>query len=642
MLGKILGGRYELIEKVGAGGMAIVYKARCHLLNRFVAVKILRPELVEDENFVSRFKRESQAAASLTHNNIVNVYDVGQEGDIYYIVMEYICGKTLKEYIREQGRLKSREAIKIALGIGAALEHAHKNGIVHRDIKPQNILVGTDATVKVADFGIARAVTSTTVTLAGPNVIGSVHYFSPEQAKGGHVDAKSDLYSLGIVLYEMVTGVLPFEGDTAISIAIKHIQEVMKPAKEINPGVYKSLQDVIQKSVEKQPENRYQTAGAMIQDLRRSLEEPNGDFVVENFNSDAPTQILQPVRIEKSGGREQEGLEPETKPIGSKGKTWAKVAMIIIPFILVISLAYFIGTQIYKKNFETTEIETPDIINISREDAERVLAAKDLYIDVVGENFDPGIQEGFIISQDPGEGVMVKAGYTIKVVLSKGPETIIVPDVLKNNKREAEITLENEGLTLAEHEYIYSEYPADTVIGQSLEADAKVPKGTEIWLTISLGPEEKVALVGRYLGQKLELATQMISNDKLKVGKVKEEYNETASKGIVIGQSLNPGDTVSEFRTIDLVVSLGPQPVYPKDIDIDLSDIVDKETVNVVVKKVQNNQTSEVYNRFHSVSDEVLTIRLEGTGIARYEVYIDGELFLRKDIDFTKKENGVD
>lgn len=635
LLGKILGGRYELIEKIGAGGMAIVYKARCHLLNRYVAVKILRPELVEDENFVKRFKRESQAAASLSHPNIVNVYDVGQEDGIYYIVMEYVCGKTLKDYVREKGKLDSREAIKIALQIAAALEHAHKNGIVHRDIKPQNILIGDDYTVKVADFGIARAVTSTTITLAGSNVVGSVHYFSPEQARGGYTDAKSDIYSLGIVLYEMVTGTLPFEGDTAVSVAIKHIQEKVKPPGEINPGIYKSLQDIIQKAIEKQPERRYQSAGQMIEDLKRALEEPNGDFVVPNYDSDAPTQVIKPIK--------DEIVEPDSSPNESKKKPWLKILLIAIPSIIVMILAFFIGARIFENNFVSQEIEVPDIENMFFDDAKALLEENNLYISIEGRTHSDEIEKDYIISQHPDKGTMVKPEYTVRVVLSLGPETVLVPNVEKSTKREAEIALENQGLTLGEHEYINSEYPSDTVIGQSIPPNTEVAKGTEISLVISLGPEEKLVTVGNYIGQQLEVAKQMINGDRLKLNKISQEYSDTASKGTVIEQSLAPGETVSEYRSIDLVVSLGPQPAYPKDINIDLSSISsDKETVNIVVKKIQNGQTTEVYNRFHTVNDEILTIRLEGKGVAEYEIYIDNELSYRTTIDFTKKGDDTD
>ncbi|HZJ82902.1 MAG TPA: Stk1 family PASTA domain-containing Ser/Thr kinase [Clostridia bacterium] len=636
MLGKILGGRYELIEKIGAGGMAIVYKARCHLLNRYVGVKILRPDLVEDENFVERFKRESQAAASLSHHNIVNVYDVGQEGDIYYIVMEYICGDTLKEFVQEKGKLESKEAIKIALQIAAALEHAHRNGIVHRDIKPQNILMSKDGSVKVADFGIARAATSVTVTLAGSNVMGSVHYFSPEQAKGGHVDAKSDIYSLGIVLYEMVTGVLPFEGDTAISVAIKHIQEDIKPPGEVNPEIYKSLQRIIEKAVEKQPEVRYHSAKDMIDDLKHSLREPNGEFVTQNFNSDAPTQAIKPI-----AGLLNSDPVDSTSDSRSTGKSpmkpWLKVSIITIPFIIIMILAFFIGNRIYKNNFVSNEVEMPTITDSSLEDARETLRKLDIYLKIESEIYDDDVKVGYIISQDPPSGTMVKPDYTARVVLSLGPETVIVPDVETNTRREAEIKLENYGLKIGTHEYINSEYPSDTVIKQSIPSDAEVTKGSEIWLTLSRGPEERMAKVGKYTGQKLDVAKQMITEDKLKLGEVDQEYDNTFSKGTIIRQSIAEGAMVSEHRTIDLIVSQGPQATYPKDIDIDLSSITEKETVNIIIKKTQNARTTEVYNRFHAVSDDIITITLEGSGVAEYSIYIDGQLSHNTKIDFTKK-----
>lgn len=631
MLGKILGKRYELIEKVGAGGMAIVYKGRCHLLNRYVGVKILRPELVEDANFVERFKRESQAAASLSHHNIVNVYDVGQEGNIYYIVMEYICGDTLKEYVKEKGKLESDEAIKIALQIAAALEHAHRNGIVHRDIKPQNILIGQDGSVKVADFGIARAATSVTVTLAGSNVMGSVHYFSPEQAKGGHVDAKSDIYSLGIVLYEMVTGVLPFEGDTAISVAIKHIQEKIKPPGDVNPEIYKSLQRIIEKAVEKRPEARYHSAQDMIADLKHALKEPNANFVLTNFDSDAPTQAIKPINDNNTETAAPKKLKEQKK------KTWIKAALITIPFIMIMIMAFFIGNRVYKNNFVSNEVAMPSITQRSLEDAREILREYDIFLKVESEKYSDDIDEGYIVSQDPVSGTMVTANYTARVVLSLGPETVLVPNAETNTRREAEIKLESHGLKIGTHEYISSEYPSDTVIKQSIPPDTEVTKGSEIWLTLSSGPDEKMAKVGKYIGQQLDVAEQMIIGDRLKPGRVSKENSDKFSKGTVIKQSVAEGATVSEFRIIDLIVSDGPQVTYPKDIDIDLSSIMEKETVNIVVKKTQNARTTEVYNRFHAVSDETITIRLEGSGIAEYAIYIDDKLSHNTIIDFTKK-----
>ncbi len=298
MIGKVLGNRYEIIEKIGGGGMALVYKAKCRLLNRFVAVKVLRAEFTEDEEFVKKFKRESQAAASLSHPNIVGIYDVGMEDNVYYIVMEYIKGQTLKDLIKKKGALGVDFATNIAIQISSALEHAHKNHIVHRDIKSHNIMIREDNSVKVTDFGIARAISSSTITNTG-NVIGSVHYFSPEQARGGYTDEKSDIYSLGIVMYEMMTGRLPFEGETPIAVALKHIQEEALKPTSINTRIPKSMEDIIQKCIEKDVNNRYSSMSEIIADLRQSLVMPNGDFVKKNKFTDENTRVIKPIKLDQ-------------------------------------------------------------------------------------------------------------------------------------------------------------------------------------------------------------------------------------------------------------------------------------------------------------------------------------------------------
>ena len=637
LLGKILGGRYELIEKIGCGGMAIVYKARCHLLKRYVAVKILRPELVEDEEFIYRFKRESQAAASLSHHNIVNIYDVGQEDDIYYIVMEYIDGKTLKEYIREKKHLDHEETVKIAIQIASALAHAHKNNIVHRDIKPQNILLKADGTVKVTDFGIARAVTSSTITMAGADIVGSVHYFSPEQARGGYIDAKSDLYSLGIVMYEMVTGVVPFEGDSAISVALKHIQEKVKPPGEFNSNIPRSLQAIIEKAIEKDQNKRYQSAEEMIQDLKRSLKEPDGDFVVRHFDSDEPTRILKPIELPDGNESMEKAIKEEG--IAKKNKKgWLKGFLLVAPFIIIMLIALYIGNLIYKNNFEPEEVPVPNIEGLSENDANKILRESGLFLEVRGSKNDNEIEEGHIISQEPKDGMYVKPYSTVKVVVSLGPELVRVPNVIGKTKREAEIELENEGFTIGEPEYEYSEYPSGTVIEQSISPTTQVLKGETIVLTISKGPADNIVEVGNYVGQHIDVAAQLIKGDRLKVGKTREEYSEEYSKGTVLRQYPEPGSTVPEYREVDLVISAGPVPTYPKEITIDLTDIEDKQTVNILIIKTQDGEKKEEYNRFHAVAEGEVKVRLEGKGTAKYDIYIDGKLYASEIIDFTQRQ----
>ena len=359
MLGKILGGRYELLEKTGGGGMAVVYKAKCHLLNRYVAVKILRPDLVENEEFVERFKRESQSAASLSHPNIVNMYDVGQENDIHYIVMEYVDGMTLKDYIRRKGRLSSEEAVRIACQICAGLHHAHENNIVHRDIKPQNILINKEGIAKVADFGIARAVTSSTVTMAGANVIGSVHYFSPEQARGGYVDKKSDIYSLGIVLYEMVTGVVPFEGDSAISVALKHIQEKVIPPVEINPNIPRSIQIIIERAIEKELKNRYDNAAEMLDDLNRALEEPDGAYVRRFVDDNMDTRIIPVINGHEKSSRKQGSQTEKVRKTLRQASRLGSCDHISHCCCSSFAGIFMVISSIFKQNFIVRDVPVP-------------------------------------------------------------------------------------------------------------------------------------------------------------------------------------------------------------------------------------------------------------------------------------------
>ncbi|HPW41509.1 MAG TPA: Stk1 family PASTA domain-containing Ser/Thr kinase, partial [Bacillota bacterium] len=318
MIGRVLGDRYEILEKVGGGGMALVYKAKCRLLNRYVAIKVLRPEFTEDEEFVKKFRREAQSAASLSHPNIVGIYDVGTENNSYYIVMEYIKGQTLKELIKSKGTLGVEYSTNIAIQICYALEQAHKNNIVHRDIKSHNILIREDNSVKVTDFGIARAVSSSTITNTG-NVIGSVHYFSPEQARGGYVDEKSDIYSLGVVMYEMLTGRLPFEGDSPIAVALKHIQEEPEPPSGINSRIPKAIEAIIMKCMEKEVSKRYNSASEIINDLRQSLVMPNGDFVKKNRYTDESTRVLEPIKIIDKEAAVDIIEEPESKEL-NEGK----------------------------------------------------------------------------------------------------------------------------------------------------------------------------------------------------------------------------------------------------------------------------------------------------------------------------------
>ncbi len=630
----ILGGRYELLEKIGGGGMAIVYKAKCHLLKRYVAVKILRPELVEDDEFVTRFRRESQAAASLSHPNIVNIYDVGEEDGIYYIVMEYVDGGTLKDYIKKKGSLDPEETIDIGLHICSAIKHAHDNKIVHRDIKPQNILMDSDGSIKVADFGIARAVTSTTVTMAGSNVMGSVHYFSPEQARGGYVDEKSDLYSLGVVLFEMCTGNVPFNGDSAVSIALKHIQEEIVWPNDICDHIPRSLQAIIKKALEKEQCMRYQSAQEMMDDLRRALVEPDGDFVVTNISSDMPTQAINPVKINNTDAVDKNG-DNENKEKPKKNK----VVLYLLPIGLLLAFLIFIGSKIYINNFMIIEEVVPDITGLSIEEAENILRAKQLGLDIVGNKNSKDIGEGRIISQDPVAGTKIKVSSNINVIVSLGPKTTIVPNVVGKSEQEAIMELENAHLEVTSREYkADDEYPRGFVIAQSIQHDTEVLDGTTIDLVISDGPKVSTVKVSKYTDLQLDVARQLIVSDNLKEGNIFQIYSDTVPKGIVIKQKPEQGVYVEENRKIDLWVSMGSRPNYPKKLEIPLTGEYSNGKDKVVVKIERADNRSIIHEREYSVDEGVAVIELSERGVVDYNIYIDDQLTQKITIDFTKKE----
>lgn len=616
LIGRILGKRYELIEKIGSGGMANVYKAKCQLLKRFVAIKILRPELVEDEEFVARFKRESQAAASLSHPNIVNVFDVGEETGVHYIVMEYVQGKTLKELIKEKSPMDFQDTIRISLQICAALKHAHNNKIVHRDIKPQNILVSDDGTIKVADFGIARAVTSSTVTIAGANVIGSVHYFSPEQARGSYVDTRSDIYSLGIVIYEMLTGKVPFEGDTAISVALKHIQENVLPINEINPNVPNSIQDIIEKAIEKDPNKRYQDIEEMINDLKHSLKEPYGNFVVKRIDSNMVTQVVPALHIDNENTNEKQK---------SKKNNWWKIALTVVPSILIIYIAFHLGNQIYKNNFVSDEVEVPYIIGLSEENANRALKERNLSMEIISKQYDKEVLEGLIIAQEPNPPMKVKTSTKIKVIISKGPKMIPIPNFVNKRKEDADLELQKLNLQV---EYLYenNDYPNGIIFRQSISPKTEVSEDESITLWVSNGPEITPIEVRDYTGLLPSVAEELIIADKLTVGETGTVINREKPNGVIVNQSPKPGDFVEEGTPIDLWVNNIPSPFNLNELEIDLSSEKDKSEIQVIVKQIKGEETEIIYNSTHSVSEGKIIIPVEGTGKVDFEIYFDNKL----------------
>ncbi len=547
--GRLLGNRYEIIEKIGNGGMATVYKATDKVLKRYVAVKILRDEFTTDEEFIKRFEVEAQSAARLTHPNIVSIYDVGVEENLYYIVMELIQGKTLKEIIvEERGPLPWKWSVNVAIQIASALEMAHRNNIVHRDIKPHNIIITEDGIAKVTDFGIAKAVSNSTITAFG-TTIGSVHYFSPEHARGGYTDAKSDIYSLGVVMYEMVTGKVPFDADTPVSVALKHMQEEPEEPIEVNPNIPTAVNKIIMKALQKDSTLRYQTATDMLRDLRTALKNPEGDFVEElEYNETARTQ-----KIDTSNYQKRENRKKENKFIA-----WLKAhkkLSIFIGIILLFAISLG-GTMLVLGITNPPEVEMPNVVGMSREEAQKEIENAKLKFEVEKEEYDAEIPEGFVISQDPKymeRFNKVKEGSTVKVVISKGQEKTKVPKVVGMKKEEAIQAIEDANLKAEVIEETSKKVEEGYVISQETEADTEIAAGETIKIHVSTGTGIKQVTVVSVVGQDEATAKKTLEDLGLKV--TITYADSTKDNGKVANQSIADGKVVDEGTAITLTVN---------------------------------------------------------------------------------------
>ena len=601
--GMFVGDRYEIVNKIGTGGMSDVYKAKDHTLGRFVAIKVLKPEFSEDVNFVTKFRTEAQSAAGLEHPNIVNIYDVGSENGMHYIVMEYVEGITLKTYIEKKGQLTFKEAVSIAIQVGRGIEAAHNKGIIHRDIKPQNIIISTEGKVKVTDFGIARAATSNTIS---SDVMGSVHYASPEQARNGFVDGKSDIYSLGIVMYEMVTGRVPFDGDTTVAVAIQHLQEEIVPPSAYAPNLPISMEKIILKCTQKNPDRRYESMTALLADLRKALISPNEDFVVIAPVSQEKTRVIgeeeinkikqetsniylsdedvvshnqnhrdkfeKRDRFEEDDEDDEEAYDDdeleEMNPKMDKAITIMGIAagVIIVALIIFILVSFFgnfkFGGSSNKANTETSEtqadgIEVPDLKGLTFDEAKEQLNAKGLGIKNAGTVASDQYGEGQIVSQTPDALTKAEANTTVEVTLSSGKGEVSVPSVTGMDETTAYNTLTNSGFTPVK-DYAYSADVAQgNVIEQSPNAGSLAKSGDNVKIVISRGEEQaeatSVAVPG-VTGLTEDAARSAIQNVGLAVGNVSSAYSDSVASGQIISQS-PVADTA-----VDFVVSMGAEP----------------------------------------------------------------------------------
>lgn len=637
MIGRVLNDRYEIVQFVGQGGMAKVYMGFDKVLNRDVAIKILQEEFTDNEQFLNKFKREAQAAGKLSHPHIVNIYDTGNDNNIYYIVMEYVDGGTLKDYINAKGKLSYRESINYALAIASALGQAHKNNIIHRDVKPQNILLTRARRLpKVADFGIARAITSSTMTMVD-ETMGSVHYLSPEQARGGYLDARSDLYSLGILLYEMVTGKLPFDSDSPVAVALMQIQEDIVPLRDIDPSAPKGLEVIIQNLTAKSPNDRYQDAASLIEDLKKVRSDFNAHINRIGMEDTSPTERIPiirdeeieqvPKRVPLENNNDYDKLREEEKPEKNKKNKKNKKGFKNLPLkmkiligvlaVLLIAGGTFAATRIFAK-----EVSVPNITNMTVEQATVELEKVGLKPGTPKMKSSIDVEEGKIISQSPKMGVKIKTYQKVEIVVSSGPKDVKVPDVLGTAQEEAESKITNLELTVK----VKSEYRDDVKKGEVFKQEPSggetIKQGQSVTIYVSKG-ENKVTMED-LSGLSLSEARSRIENLKLEVGEIEYEASSKYGKDVVISSSPSQHEEVKIGSSVDLVVSKGL--IQKKTMSIDIGDYLNSIGKRVKVDIIYvdpDGETSTVYSGRVKDTD-IINVTFRGYGVGYYKVYING------------------
>lgn len=612
--GIVLGKRYQILSKIGTGGMADVYKGKDTMLNRYVAVKVLKKEYRENESFVRKFRSEAQAAAGLLHPNIVNVYDVGSDRGLYYMVMELVEGITLKEYIEKKGRISHRELISIAIQMCSGIGAAHEAGLIHRDIKPQNIMISKDGKVKVTDFGIAKAVTSNTVTT---NAMGSVHYSSPEQVRGGFSDQKSDIYSIGITLFEMATGEVPFDGESTVAVAMKHLKEEITPPSELNEDIPYSLERIILKCTQKNAERRYANVNALIRDLKHSLVDPDGDFVVIPPLNNADTVIitdedLDDIRSSSYDTDEYDtdeydtdeydtdeydddeydtdeyddddddddeydddyeydrrGKKKNSDDVNPKMKKVMKILTVVVVAIILSIVIFAVGKAagVFKfgpslnlNKTETNTVKVPNVKGMTEDEAKKALNSKGLGYEVVSREESDEYEEGLVCGQTPEAGDKVKKNTKVQVVVSSGlvGASITIPDVSGMSEDEAQRALEDQGFANITSEYSYSDTVSEgDVIETTPSANTQASKDTKIVMKVSKGAEKKT--VPNVIGKNDQDAQNEITAAGLTVT-VTYDYNDSVEEGKVVSQTLNAGKKVAAGTNVGITVSRGKEP----------------------------------------------------------------------------------
>ncbi len=677
LIGKMLNNRYEILEKIGNGGMATVYKAKCHVLNRYVAIKILRDEFTTDSEFIKKFNTEAQSAASLTHPNIVSIYDVGNEDNLYYIVMELIQGKTLKDIIMEDGVLSWKWSVNIAIQIASALETAHRNNIIHRDIKPHNIIITEDGMAKVTDFGIAKAVSNSTITAFG-TTIGSVHYFSPEHARGGYTDAKSDIYSLGIVMYEMLTGKVPFDADTPVSVALKQVQEEPVEPIKYNENIPIGVNRIILKAMQKDPNTRYQNATEMLQDLSMALKKPNEDFVVlARKNANSPTQkvpTIYEIEMEKNNDRNAPKLGEDDEENEGGFKQFledhpaVKVILAIVVCILIF-IAVTFGTLALFNGSRPEQNVLPNVAGynkaerLSKEDAIALLEEAGFKNYEVKEEYNDEIPEGYVVSQKPEykENFNINVDEKVELVISKGQKLVTLPkkmvgeEYTKVTKQldELEVTYEKVDETSEEVEagIILSVEPAE---GEEITA------ATAVKIKVSSGSAYADVTMKNLVGMSEAEATAWLNEQKV-VPEIVYEENAGKSDGVVTDQSVSSGKVIKEASTVTITVNkqprkstvtvnvnltsltgYTPKTVSTNTVDSNGNTVVSTETVKPEkVKLTIKVGDDTIYDQEQLPTETNITQTFSTTGVKEVKVLVDGVTKKTETVDFSKGDATV-
>lgn len=680
-IGTIIGDRYEILEKVGSGGMADVFRAKCHRLNRYVAIKILKQDYSEDTKFVTKFRGEAQAIAGISHPNIVGIYDVGEENGMYYIVMELVDGITLKKYIEEKGKLSVKEAVGIALQIANGLEAAHSNHIIHRDIKPQNILIARDGTAKVTDFGIAKAASSNTITA---NAMGSVHYISPEQARGGYSDEKSDIYSLGVTMYEMLSGTLPFNGESAVAIALAHIQEEAVPLAALDATIPKGISNIVNKCMQKKTELRYSCVADLIADLKMFLQDPSGDYGVignlykndgtifmskDDVNTlrDASRKGMGPVEQKPEPQEPEEPEEPESNsdvdPKLEKALVFGSIGVAIIIGLVVL---YMVGrvlgfwgsakpdsnsgsssttaSETAKPGSDTSgdEITLEDYANKIKDYVETDLSNYDITCTVTEEASDE-IEKGYVIRTSPAAGSTVAKGGKVELIVSSGVEQVSIPDTTGDTITDAYQMLNDKGFKVKQGEDVYSSQAIGKVAYTKPAAGKKVDKGATITIYPSKGEETKYVKVPNLLGMTRSQAKSALEKAGLKYGSETKSYSSTQKNRVCV-QSVSSGNEVEEGSTVDVTLSLGPETTYTYEGSVTIANPFEYEIDSGIIKVIlkQDGNTTTVREEQKTYYDFPWTLDgIKGSSANQGEITVcrDGQQVATYNVTFKRVSN---